>query len=160
MSRLQWRKLGLVWAPSGKEAWARSHAMGPTPVLDREGRLKVYFSSLDADGVGRPAWVELDRDDPRKVLGTCQGPLLEPGRPGTFDDNGVMVTGVLDAGADGLILYYAGFELGQKIRYRIFTGAARSRDGAGSFSSAAGLLCWRTRALTVFGMWPAVPGPS
>jgi len=59
--------------------------------------------------------------------------LLNLGRPGCFDDNGVVPTSVVRA-ADGTIhLYYVGFELCRGIRYRLFTGLATSADDGATF---------------------------
>ena len=87
---MRWRKLGLVYAPEGYETWARTHAMVPTPVLMPDGGLRVYFASCDAQMVGRPAYVDLDPLDPTRVLRVARRPVLDVGRAGCFDDNGVV----------------------------------------------------------------------
>ena len=48
-----WRKLGLVWQPSGRLWWARGYAHLPTPELI-EDTIRVYFSALDDQKFGRP----------------------------------------------------------------------------------------------------------
>lgn len=130
---MRWKKLGLVWAPKGDQAWASSHAAIPTPLRMEDGGLRVYCSCLDAQGRGLPTWVDLDPSDPTKVLRDAGGPLLGLGKPGTFDDNGLLVTSVVRTGPRAYHLYYAGFETCTKVRYRIFTGLAISHDGGDSF---------------------------
>lgn len=49
---MRWRKLGLIWKPKGDQTWARSHAMGPTPLLMPSGELRLFYSSLDQSGRG------------------------------------------------------------------------------------------------------------
>jgi hypothetical protein len=44
-----------------------------------------------------------------------------------------MVTSVVRADDHRLLMYYAGFELCEKIRYRIFTGVSLSEDGGETF---------------------------
>jgi hypothetical protein len=59
--------------------------------------------------------------------------VLDIGEPGTFDDNGVLPSSVVEH--DGkLLLYYNGFQLGVKVRYWIFAGLAVSSDGGQSFT--------------------------
>lgn len=129
---MKWRKLGVVWKPPGTQAWARTHAMCPTPVQLRAGEFRVFISCLDAEGRARPGYVDVSAADPTRVL-RASGALMDLGEPGTFDDNGLMPVSVLP-GADGrLMMYYAGFELCRRIRYRIFTGLAVSEDGGETF---------------------------
>jgi len=130
---MRWRKLGLVWRPEGAAAWARTHAMLPTPWRLNERVVRVYVTCLDDKGRGRPGYVDVDAQDPARVLATSSQPLLDVGARGAFDDNGVAPLSVVAGPAGSLYLYYAGFELCTAIRYRIFTGLAVSEDGGHSF---------------------------
>jgi hypothetical protein len=58
--------------------------------------------------------------------------VLDVGGPGTFDDNGVILGDVLPDGA-GLLMFYVGFQLVDKVKFLAFTGAARSHDGGDTF---------------------------
>jgi predicted GH43/DUF377 family glycosyl hydrolase len=130
---VKWRKHGVVWRPDGTLPWARSHATCPTPMALRDGRLRLFLQCRDAGNVGRVGWVDVDPDDPRRVIATARDPVLDIGRPGAFDDNGVFPTAVL-RGPDGrLWMYYVGFELCHHIRYRLLTGLAFSDDEGESF---------------------------
>ena len=107
--------------------------MVPTPFPTSRGTIELYFASCDAAGRGRPYVVEVDPERPHRALAPPRGPLLELGRPGCFDDNGVVPTSVVRA-ADGTIhLYYVGFELCHGVRYRLFTGLATSSDDGATF---------------------------
>jgi len=124
---MRWRKLGLIAAPRVGD-WAMSHAMIPTPVLLADC-IRLYLSCLDGQGVGRPGYVEVALDDPTRVLHVCAEPLLDAGRPGTFDENGAVVCSVVPGSVPGRwLMYYVGFELGTQIRYRLLTGIALSDD--------------------------------
>lgn len=131
---MQWRKLGLVYAPDGSLPWASSHAMIPTPVRLNDDVTRVFVTFCDALGVGRPGYVDVSAKDPLQVLGVSQQPLLDLGKPGTFDENGMLACGVTDLGNGRMFMYYVGFELGTKIRYRLLTGLAISEDGGNTFS--------------------------
>lgn len=130
---MEWRKLGLVYKPDGSLWWAQSHAMIPTPVLVDEDRLRVFITCCDADGLGRVGYVDVDANDPTLVLDVCHEPVLDIGMDGTFDENGVLVCSVVQA-CGRFFLYYAGFELGHKIRYRLLTGCATANESFGPFS--------------------------
>jgi len=131
---MRWKKLGLVYRPDGSMSWAKSHAMIPTPIRLNEKVIRVYVTFCDIDGIGRPGYVDVLAKKPNRVLGVSPSPLLELGQPGTFDENGLLTCAVINAGSDRIFMYYAGFELGTKIRYRLLTGLAISEDSSKTFS--------------------------
>ncbi len=130
---MRWQKLGLVYAPDGSMPWAVSHAMVPTPIRIDEKTIRVFVTSCDRNGIGRPGFVDVAAENPLRVLRVSEVPLLDLGRPGTFDENGVLACSVVDLGDGRMHMYYVGFELGTKIRYRLLTGLATSTDGGESF---------------------------
>lgn len=113
--------------------WAKTHAMIPTPVRFNAQVIRVYVTFCDAKGIGRPGFVDVAAANPTQVLAVSQQPLLEMGKPGTFDENGVLTCGVTDLGNGRFYMYYVGFELGTQIRYRLLTGLAISEDGGATF---------------------------
>jgi len=131
---MRWKKLGLVYGPDGTLPWAKSHAMIPTPVCLDDKVIRVFVTFCDDRGIGRPGYVDVSVSDPLKVLGISQQPLLDLGKPGTFDENGLLTCGVTDLGNGKMYMYYVGFELGTKIRYRLLTGLAISEDAGNTFS--------------------------
>lgn len=131
---MNWKDLGLIWSPSGQPETAASHAMCPTPILINRDIIRIYLTSLDSKGIGRPIFIEVSSTDPTVVLNECLTPILEVGKPGTFDDNGIMVTSVVKVNDSEFYMYYAGFELSSKVRYRILTGMAISTDGGLTFA--------------------------
>ena len=131
---MKWKKLGLVYAPTGEFWWARQAAMIPTPIVINDKTIRVYMTCCDDDGIGRIGQIDLDYTDPTKILNVHKEPVLDIGQPGTFDDNGVLVCSVLSANDTDLYMYYAGFELSQKIRYRLLTGLATKSEKTSSFS--------------------------
>lgn len=130
---MRWVKHGVVWRPSGQRWWACSHASGPTPLRLNEDIWRVFVQCRDQHNVGRVGYVDLDAQDPRKVVGESAEPVLDIGAPGMFDDNGVFQTSVLRLPDGRLFMYYVGFELCHHIRYRLLTGLAVSTDNGESF---------------------------
>ena len=131
---MRWKKLGLVYGPDGSLPWAKSHAMIPTPVRLNDDVVRVFITFCDDQGIGRPGYVDVAANDPLKVLGVSNEPLLDLGMPGTFDENGLLACAVTDLGNGRMFMYYVGFELGTKIRYRLLTGLATSEDGGSTFT--------------------------
>ncbi|MEY4593866.1 MAG: hypothetical protein RIQ47_276 [Bacteroidota bacterium] len=130
---MQWHKMGIVFSPSGVNMWAHSHAMIPTPIQVSPDVIRVFVTFCDIEGIGRPGYVDVSTHDPMLVLQVSEHPLLELGRPGSFDENGILTCSVIPMGGQRVFMYYAGFELGTKIRYRLLTGLAISEDGGKTF---------------------------
>jgi predicted GH43/DUF377 family glycosyl hydrolase len=128
---MRWTKRGLIYAPTGQHSWAKKYAFPPTPLF-QAGVLRVYVAFCDEHTVGRIGWVDLDPDEPARVLAVSPRPVLDIGVPGAFDENGILPTTVLSHG-DRLYLYYVGYQLGFKVRYYQFQGLAISSDGGQTF---------------------------
>jgi hypothetical protein len=107
--------------------------MLPTPIMHDPDTVRVYVSFCDERMVGRPGYVDLCAHDITRVLRVCPDPLLDVGVPGSFDDNGVVALSIVPVEPRVLYMYYVGFELGMKIRYRLFTGLAISKDEGETF---------------------------
>lgn len=133
---MKWLKHGVVWTPAGTQWWARTHATCPTPIWLDDQTLRVYVQCRDEHNVGRIGFIDLDPNDPRKVIRESQEPVLDVGLPGSFDDNGVFPTSVIRVPDGRLFMYYVGFELCHLIRYRLLTGLAISTDNGNTFQRA------------------------
>ncbi|HVG28831.1 MAG TPA: hypothetical protein VM864_03835 [Pyrinomonadaceae bacterium] len=131
---MRWRKMGLVYAPDGASDWAKHSALQPTPLVKREeGLIRVFVGMRDGAGVSRVGFVDLDADDPSRVLRVSREPALDAGEPGAFDENGVVPCAVVERGEE-LHLFYAGYQLGRKVKFYVFGGLATSRDGGETFT--------------------------
>jgi len=122
-----WRRLGLVMSPPGG-ALTNSHAMLPTPLV-RNDRIRVYFTSCDADWRGRIFRVDFRRDDPRQIIDFDPAPVLDLGEAGGFDADGVNPSQIVER--DGrLYLFYIGWQRhSADIPYTLLAGLAVSDDG-------------------------------
>jgi predicted GH43/DUF377 family glycosyl hydrolase len=121
---MKWCKQGLIYAPSGKHWWARSYAHLPTAHLASENVLRVYYAGLDENKYGRIGYVDLDAENPQRVLAVCPEPILDVGEIGTFEDCGVVPSCVLERDGE-VYCYYHGFQRTHRVPYMIFTGLAR-----------------------------------
>jgi hypothetical protein len=129
---MRWRKYGRVYVPDGGQAWAQHHAFPPTPLARPDGSLRLYMAFCDERTVGRVGWVDVDPEQPSRILGVAAEPVLDIGHPGAFDENGVLPTSVIRVG-DEIWMYYVGYQLGHQVTYFQFEGLAVSRDGGDRF---------------------------
>lgn len=125
------RKLGLLYQITSNQDWHVSHAMVPTPLL-LDDRIRVFYSTRSHLGKSHIAYVDLDRNNPKKVLDVSKTPVLMPGTIGTFDDCGVTADSIVDLG-DKIYMYYIGWNQMVTTPYRNTIGLAISYDRGASF---------------------------
>lgn len=121
---MKWRQLGRVFQ-------TQHYAQTPTPWV-MEDRVRVYFAERDDKNKSFIRYVDLDINDPTKMLGAPSGRVLENGLPGTFDHFGQMPSAIMGAGQN-LNLYYSGWSALENGSYHNASGVAVSRDGGLSF---------------------------
>ena len=102
-----------------------SHAQCPT-VLVLDDRLRVFYADRAA-GKAFIAYVDVDRAEPSRVIAWRYMPIAGLGKPGTFDDSGMMPSCIVDHG-DVLYLYYSGWNQGVTVPYRNSIGLLVSHD--------------------------------
>jgi len=129
---MKWIKKGLIYCPDGKCSWVKHSALQPTPYFISDDVIRSYVGFRDDNGVSRIGCVDVDANNPSVVLKVSEKPVLDVGVPGTFDENGVVPCAVIEREGK-LYLYYAGYQLGQKVRFYVFGGLAISEDGGNSF---------------------------
>jgi predicted GH43/DUF377 family glycosyl hydrolase len=78
-------------------------------------------------------FVDLDIDDPTRIVRLNPHPLLEPGKPGTFDEHGIMPSAAIRDG-NKIFLYYSGWSRSASVPYINSTGLAISEDGGETFT--------------------------
>ena len=129
---MKWRKMGRVYVPDGHQWWAKKYAFPPTPHFITGDVIRIYVGCCDEEMRGRAGFVDVEADNPSKILKVSEEPVLDIGTPGAFDENGLLPTSIVDV--DGqLYMYYVGYQLGMKVRYFQFEGLAYSEDGGNSF---------------------------
>ena len=129
---MKWKKRGLIYGPDDHSGWRCHSALQPTPFLLSDTLIRVFVGFRDEEGVSRVGFVDLDARDPAKVLRVSSEPVLDTGALGMFDENGVVPCAVVRRN-DELFLYYAGYQLGLKVKFFVFGGLAVSKDEGQSF---------------------------
>lgn len=130
---MEWLKRGLIFSveDAPADSWMHSHAQIPS-VLVKDDRLRIYFSSRPEPGISLTTFLDVDRDNPQKVLYLHDKPILQLGPPGTFDEHGIMPSCVFSQG-ERVWLYYGGWSRRSVIPYSNWTGLAWSDDGGETF---------------------------
>jgi predicted GH43/DUF377 family glycosyl hydrolase len=128
---MKWVKRGLIFCAQGQGGWMNSHAQVPT-VLVREKTIRVYFSSRPQRNLSLTGYLDLDINDPSKILHVRPDPILELGEKGMFDECGIMPSEVLEDNGK-IWLYYGGWRRDVSIPYNVTTGLAVSSDGGSTF---------------------------
>jgi|ERR1044072_4394960 predicted GH43/DUF377 family glycosyl hydrolase len=131
---MKWQKRGLIYGPAGDSTWAGNSALQPTPlVLSTQGIIRVYAGMRDDEGVSRVGFVDVSAEDPSQVLRVSKTPVLSVGIAGAFDENGVVPCAVVERNGE-INLFYAGYQIGQKVKFYVFGGMAVSRDHGETFT--------------------------
>ncbi len=128
-----WIKKGVIFNPNTINDWVKSHAYIPTPIILDNETIRVFVAFRDGAGVGRVGYVDVQAKNPFEVISVSKEPCLDIGMPGTFDDNGVTPISIVNDNGK-LYLYYAGWQLSDKVRYLLFAGLATSTNMGISFS--------------------------
>lgn len=123
-----WRKLGLIYCPTGDLDWRVSHASVPIAEFVDGNIFRIYFSSRNALNESFTSSLLIDITQPQRVLEVATTPVLCPGGLGEFDDSGAMGTWLAQKG-DKKFFYYIGWNLGVTVPFRNSVGLAVSRDG-------------------------------
>ena len=92
-----WKKKGLLITPQKNIWWQKSHIMLPT-VEKIDGDLhRVYFSGRDEKNESVIGSVDIAvKASEINIVSINHDPILTPGNLGTFDDNGVTPSCIID----------------------------------------------------------------
>lgn len=124
---MKWDKLGRIFHINGNSDLMYTHSQAPTPFRMGE-KIRIYFSTRDKAGQCRPAYIDVLAKDPARVLAAAERPLIDLGKPGAFDDCGVMPTCIIQH--KGLyLMYYIGWSRCVKTPYQQNIGLLVSEDG-------------------------------
>jgi len=126
-----WKQLGAVFTPDGSRDWSRSHAQAPAAIVLGD-RIRVYYGTRNAENRSRTSFFEVDRADPARLLYVHDRPVIDLGKPGCHDEDGVIGSQAVVVG-DEMRLYYGGVSRGGHVPYRMSVGLARSLDGGLTF---------------------------
>lgn len=122
-----WQKKGAIFNSNQNYDWMVSHACVPTAVSLTEETIRIYFATRNSNGLSIPTFIDVSGKDPSKVLYLHDRPILPLGKPGTFDDCGIMPFSVVEH-EEHIYLYYVGWNTSLSVPYRQAIGLAVSND--------------------------------
>jgi hypothetical protein len=129
---MKWTKRGLIFSPAAQYDWVTTHAMLPTADLLEGDVYRIYFSGRDPHNRSHVGYVDVDINEPNRILNLSARPVLGLGALGAFDDNGVSPTWIVNH-SGRKYLYYFGWNKGASVRAAEVSGLAISDDGGASF---------------------------
>lgn len=121
--RQKWIKNRLVFVPDGSKSWMLTHASNPVAKHVIGDIFKVYFSSRDKENKSSIGFIEINLNEPFKILHISEEPVLSPGELGTFDDSGASLACITKM-KNKSYLYYIGWNLGVTVPWRNSIGLA------------------------------------
>lgn len=127
-----WLKKEIIYKAPMDGSWRDNSALTPTPFLLNDYVIRVYASFRDRDGIGRIGYVDVDAENPSKILKISDIPVLDIGKNGMFDDNGVILGDIIKVGNE-IFMYYVGFQLVKKCKFLAYSGLAISKDNGETF---------------------------
>jgi hypothetical protein len=129
---MKWRKLGLIFNTANNHDWMTSHACLPLPAKVSETVLRIYFATRSKQNKSAITFIEVEADDPARILYVHDKPVLSPGKLGAFDDDGVGPYSIVTEGSTKY-LYYGGVNACVTVPYRNAIGLAVSKDNGLTF---------------------------
>lgn len=129
---MKWQKRGLIYCPDGSIDWMNNSVLTPQPFLLNNEIIRIYASFRDKYGVGRIGYIDVDAKYPSRVLRISPSPVLDVGKAGCFDDNGMILGDVIRVN-DKIYMYYVAFQKPEKVKFIAFSGLAISNDEGETF---------------------------
>jgi len=129
-----WIKKGLIFENEQQLPWMHSHACVPTVLpMEQENIMRIYFAPRNQQGKSIPTFIDVDGEDPSKVIALNEKPILSLGKLGTFDDDGIMPCSVVEHEGK-FYMYYVGWNPTVSVPYRNAIGLAISDDGGVTYN--------------------------
>ena len=129
---MKWEKRGVIFRPGNEYPWMAHHACVPIAHNVSDTVLRIYFGPRDPQGRTVTTFIEVDADDPSRLLYIHDRPVLSLGRLGAFDDSGAMPSCLVEQHGK-LYLLYIGWNQGVTVAYRNAIGLAVSTDAGLTF---------------------------
>ncbi|HET6854504.1 MAG TPA: hypothetical protein VFH46_19545 [Pyrinomonadaceae bacterium] len=129
---MKWKKMGLIFRPDNNYEWMATHAYVPVPHKISDDVLRIYFATRSKAIKSVTTFIDVEADNPSRVIYVHDRPVLDMGTLGTFDDGGAVPFCMLEHD-DKLYLYYGGWNASVTVPYRNSIGLAVSEDNGLTF---------------------------
>lgn len=135
----KWKKLGRLFDPTKVEGlpWLKEFAQAPATLIF-DDFVRIYFACrpnrdpVTGQYVSYTAYVDVERNNIMKIIRFAEKPVLELGKPGTFDEFGTYPTSVLRE--EGKIsAFFGGWTRCYSVPFTVGIGMAESFDEGKTF---------------------------
>lgn len=124
---MKWEKKGQIFIPNSQYDWVKTHGMLPVVDHIKDDLFRIYFSGRDDSNISRIGFVEIDIKVPSNILYLSERPVIDIGKLGSYDDNGISPTCIVNQNGKKY-LYIMGWNKGSKVRAAEVSGLAISHD--------------------------------
>ena len=94
---MAWKKIGQIITPEKvNRKWMKTHAMDPTVDFLYDDIFRIYFCGRNENNQSLIGYVDIDINDPFKIIESPEEPILGLGTLGAFDDNGVTASCIIN----------------------------------------------------------------
>lgn len=112
---MSWKKLGRIFyleskKPKDLPSGMQTHAAYPTPLPLSENQYRIFFSTRDSAQRSSLSFFDLTLNGENFQCDFDPKLFLSPGKPGSFDQDGVCVTSVLPVN-EQISFYYMGWKI-------------------------------------------------
>lgn len=128
---MKWIKKGLIFKANGEYGWIKSFAQVPKALV-LDNCIRVYFGVRPEPSLSCIAMMDLDINDPSKIIKLYEKPVLIHGDAGDYDEHGVMPNGLIIDG-NKVYLTLGGWSRRTTIPYSNWIGLAMSEDNGLTF---------------------------
>ena len=127
---MKWIKKGKIFDSSDRFDWMHRYAQVPTPYLLND-RIRIFFTCRPQPkndmNVSLTSFIDVDINEPKKILYIHSTPSLKLGNKGDFDEFGIHPLTLLEIG-DLTYFYYQGWTRMYSVPYTTSLGLAISKD--------------------------------
>lgn len=129
---MNWQRGSHIYSPNQKFGWNQSHAQVPVVDTNHPGFWRIYYAARSLNNTSNTSYIDVEAGNPAKVIYQHEVPILETGRVGTFDENGIMPSCIITKDKQKW-LYYIGWSQRKNVPYQNSIGLAISEDGGQTF---------------------------
>jgi hypothetical protein len=115
---MEWVKQGLIYSC---DFFGTGYAQDAFIDKMNDDVWRIYYSARTKDVVSLPFYIDVEAGNPKNILNAPNQPLILPGAPGTFDETGITMTSIVQAG-DVKYLYYCGWNKRATVPYALSIG--------------------------------------
>lgn len=124
---IKWKKIGKIFCANNEFDWMKTHASNPVSRHISGDIYRIYFSVRDEQNRSSISYVDIDINNPTKIITKADKPVLTFGNIGLFDDMGVSM-GCITKIKGETYLYYLGWNITKTAPWHNAIGAAKEQS--------------------------------